>query len=111
MPKAFFLLPLLQYMNIESSFEGKDFVCGRMLQYLMQAADGASEELHSFHLLEALLFRVQLSLFTGRRQNALDILQVPSPILIRIMHSCRLSTNRLSRPELRNAAQNICPYQ
>lgn len=98
-------------MNIESSFEGKDFVCGRMLQYLMQAADGASEELGSFRLLEALLYRAQLSLFTGRQQNALDILQVPNPVLTGIINSCRLSTNRLSRPELCNAAQNICPYQ
>ncbi|XP_076119722.1 zinc finger C3H1 domain-containing protein isoform X4 [Alosa pseudoharengus] len=63
------------YMNMESAFEGKDFVCGRMLHYLAQTADGGSEELRSFRLLESLLYRVQLSLFTGRQQNALDILQ------------------------------------
>ncbi|XP_031421213.1 zinc finger C3H1 domain-containing protein isoform X2 [Clupea harengus] len=63
------------YMNMESSFEGKDFVCGRMLHYLVQTADGAGEERRSFRLLESLLYRAQLSLFTGRQQNALDILQ------------------------------------
>ncbi|XP_062403840.1 zinc finger C3H1 domain-containing protein isoform X2 [Sardina pilchardus] len=63
------------YMNMESAFEGKDFVCGRMLHYLAQTADGSSEELRSFRLLESLLYRAQLSLFAGRQQNALDILQ------------------------------------
>ncbi|XP_063053337.1 zinc finger C3H1 domain-containing protein isoform X2 [Engraulis encrasicolus] len=64
------------YMSMESSFEGKDFVCGRMLQHLLQTPDGDGEPLlRSFRLLESLLYRAQLSLFTGRRQNALDILQ------------------------------------
>lgn len=71
------LHPPLQYMSMESSFEGKDFVCGRMLQHLLQTPDGDGEPLlRSFRLLESLLYRAQLSLFTGRRQNALDILQV-----------------------------------
>ena len=84
MPKSSFLP--LQYMNMESSFEGKDFVCGRMLHYLVQTADGAGEERRSFRLLESLLYRAQLSLFTGRQQNALDILQGPSAVLTRIIN-------------------------
>ncbi|KAG5830577.1 hypothetical protein ANANG_G00312180 [Anguilla anguilla] len=64
-----------KYLTVESSFEGKDFVCGRMLQYLQGAAGGACSEPQSFQLLECLLYRVQLSLFTGRRQNALALLQ------------------------------------
>ncbi|KAJ8411244.1 hypothetical protein AAFF_G00172500 [Aldrovandia affinis] len=64
-----------KYLTIESSFDGKDYVCGRMLQYLLGAAGGDCSELQSFQLLECLLYRVQLSLFTGRHQNALAILQ------------------------------------
>lgn len=62
---------------MESSFEGKDYVCGRLLQYLLDCSwtSGFSERL-SFQLLESLLYRVQLSVFTGRLQNALAILQV-----------------------------------
>uniref|UniRef100_A0A8C9RXE5 Zinc finger C3H1-type containing n=1 Tax=Scleropages formosus TaxID=113540 RepID=A0A8C9RXE5_SCLFO len=63
------------YLNIESSFNGKDYVCGRMVQYLQQSAVDSCSELLSFQLLESLLYRVQLSLFSGRRQNALVILQ------------------------------------
>ncbi|KAG7454687.1 hypothetical protein MATL_G00262480 [Megalops atlanticus] len=64
-----------KYLTIESSFDGKDYVCGRMLQYLVGAAGGGCSELQSFQTLESLLYRVQLSLFTGRHQNALAILQ------------------------------------
>ncbi|KAJ8245270.1 hypothetical protein GJAV_G00268950 [Gymnothorax javanicus] len=60
-----------KYLTLESSFEGKDFVCGRMLQFLLGSAGGASVEPQSFQLLECLLYRVQLSLFTGRHRNAL----------------------------------------
>ncbi|KAK6319895.1 hypothetical protein J4Q44_G00090020 [Coregonus suidteri] len=64
------------YLTMESSFEGKDFVCGRLLKYLLDCSwtSGRSERL-SFQLLETLLYRVQLSVFTGRIQNALAILQ------------------------------------
>ncbi|KAL0968611.1 hypothetical protein UPYG_G00269160 [Umbra pygmaea] len=64
------------YLTLESTFEGKDYVCGRLLQYLLECAAswGVSERL-SFQLLESLLYRVQLSVFTGRLQNALAILQ------------------------------------
>ncbi|XP_020336771.1 zinc finger C3H1 domain-containing protein isoform X1 [Oncorhynchus kisutch] len=64
------------YLTMESSFEGKDYVCGRLLQYLLDCSwtSGFSERL-SFQLLESLLYRVQLSVFTGRLQNALAILQ------------------------------------
>ncbi|MCI4380410.1 hypothetical protein PGIGA_G00239920 [Pangasianodon gigas] len=63
------------YLSIESSFDGKDAVCKRMLQFLMDAAEGAVEESSSFHLLETLLYRTQLSVFTGRVHNAQHILQ------------------------------------
>ncbi|XP_020312656.1 zinc finger C3H1 domain-containing protein isoform X1 [Oncorhynchus kisutch] len=64
------------YLTTESLFEGKDYVCGRLLQYLLDCVgtSGLSERL-SFQLLESLLYRVQLSVFTGRLQNALAILQ------------------------------------
>uniref|UniRef100_H2ZZS1 Zinc finger C3H1-type containing n=1 Tax=Latimeria chalumnae TaxID=7897 RepID=H2ZZS1_LATCH len=64
------------FLNLETSFDGKDYVCSRMLQSLMEAAEGGKKsDLLSFQLLEALLFRVQLSHFTGRHQNALALLQ------------------------------------
>lgn len=64
---------------MENSFDGKDYVCGRMLQFLMEVTGGEENpNLLSFQLLETLLYRVQLSLFTGRHQNALVLLQVTS---------------------------------
>ncbi|XP_015253564.1 PREDICTED: zinc finger C3H1 domain-containing protein isoform X1 [Cyprinodon variegatus] len=64
-----------KYLNLESSFEGKDYVCDRLLQFLQtEASEGVTEKL-SFQLMEALLYRVQLSLFTGRMESALAILQ------------------------------------
>ncbi|XP_060784522.1 zinc finger C3H1 domain-containing protein [Neoarius graeffei] len=63
------------YLSIESSFDGKDAVCKRTLQFLMDAAEGAVEERSSFHLLETLLYRTQLSVFTGRVRHAQHILQ------------------------------------
>ena len=66
-------------MNLENSFDGKDYVCGRMLQFLMEVAGGEENlNLVSFQLLETLLYRVHLNLFTGRHQNALVLLQVTS---------------------------------
>lgn len=66
----------VQYLNLESSFEGKDYVCDRLLQFLLaEASSGVSEKL-SFQLMEALLYRVDLNLFTGRMESALAILQV-----------------------------------
>ncbi|KAM7415223.1 hypothetical protein PAMA_019848 [Pampus argenteus] len=63
------------YLNLESSFEGKDYVCERLLQYLLsEASSGVTEKL-SFQLMEALLYRVDLNLFTGRMESALAILQ------------------------------------
>lgn len=63
-------------MNLESSFEGKDYVCDRLLQFLLtEASSGITEKL-SFQLMEALLYRVHLNLFTGRMESALAILQV-----------------------------------
>ncbi|XP_067090888.1 zinc finger C3H1 domain-containing protein-like isoform X1 [Osmerus mordax] len=63
------------YLSLESSFEGKDYVCERLLRFLLgQAASSPTDKL-SFLLLEALLYRVQLSLFTGRMQSALAFLQ------------------------------------
>ena len=67
----------LQYLNLESSFEGKDYVCDRLLRFLVARAtsDGVTEKL-SFQLLETLLYRVDLNIFTGRIGGALAILQV-----------------------------------
>lgn len=66
----------MQYLNLESSFEGKDYVCDRLLQFLQgEASSGTSEKL-SFQLMEALLYRVHLNFFTGRMESALAILQV-----------------------------------
>ncbi|KAM6146253.1 LOW QUALITY PROTEIN: zinc finger C3H1 domain-containing protein [Phoenicopterus ruber ruber] len=64
------------FLNLENSYDGKDYVCGRMLQFLMEVT-GREENpnLVSFQLLETLLYRVHLSLFTGRHQNALVLLQ------------------------------------
>ncbi|XP_029453039.1 LOW QUALITY PROTEIN: zinc finger C3H1 domain-containing protein [Rhinatrema bivittatum] len=64
------------YLSLENTFDGKDYVCGRMLQFLMEAADGGKDSDYiSFQLLEVLLFRVQMNLFTGRQQNAIALLQ------------------------------------
>ncbi|XP_030626028.1 zinc finger C3H1 domain-containing protein [Chanos chanos] len=63
------------YLNIESTFERKESVCERLLQYLVGEAERTDPELHSFRLLESLLYRVQLNLFTGRKQKALVILE------------------------------------
>lgn len=69
-------LTSLQYLNLESSFEGKDYVCERLLQYLLSEASSSVTEKLSFQLMEALLYRVDLNLFTGRMESALAILQV-----------------------------------
>ncbi|XP_069484352.1 zinc finger C3H1 domain-containing protein [Ambystoma mexicanum] len=64
------------FLNLEISFEGKDYVCGRMLQFLMKSAQsGKISDNLSFQLLETLLLRVHISLFTGRYQNAVALLQ------------------------------------
>ncbi|KAJ1165395.1 hypothetical protein NDU88_005823 [Pleurodeles waltl] len=64
------------FLDLENSFDGKDYVCSRMLQFLMKAAESSKKSEHlSFQLLETLLLRVQLSLFTGRHQNAAALLQ------------------------------------
>ncbi|XP_041851940.1 zinc finger C3H1 domain-containing protein-like isoform X2 [Melanotaenia boesemani] len=63
------------YLNLENSFEGKDYVCERLLHFLLvESSLGVTEKL-SFQLMEALLFRVQLNLFTGRMESALALLQ------------------------------------
>lgn len=67
---------LSKYLNLESSFEGKDDVCERLLLFLLSDASPASSDKHSFQLMEALLYRVHLNLFTGRLEGALAILQV-----------------------------------
>ncbi|XP_056907701.1 zinc finger C3H1 domain-containing protein-like isoform X2 [Takifugu flavidus] len=63
------------YLNLESSFDGKDDVCERLLQFLLSDASSAASDKHSFQLMEALLYRVHLNLFTGRLEAALTILQ------------------------------------
>ena len=68
--------PFGQFLHLESTFEEKDYVCERMVEFLMGAAKKEASDTLSFQLLEALLFRVQLHIFTGRCQSALAILQV-----------------------------------
>ncbi|XP_076026870.1 zinc finger C3H1 domain-containing protein [Genypterus blacodes] len=63
------------YLDLDSSFEGKDYVCERLLQYLLNEASAGVTEKLSFQLMEALLYRVDLNLFTGRMESALAILQ------------------------------------
>ncbi|KAI4891814.1 hypothetical protein NFI96_028339 [Prochilodus magdalenae] len=63
------------YLNIENTFEGKDAVCNSMLQFLLEPLEGDKTEERSFQLLETLLYRTQLSVFTGRVHNARTILQ------------------------------------
>lgn len=51
-------------------------MCDRLLRFLIaEASAGVSDRL-SFQLLEALLYRVELNLFTGRMESALAIFQV-----------------------------------
>ncbi|XP_034390023.1 zinc finger C3H1 domain-containing protein-like isoform X2 [Cyclopterus lumpus] len=63
------------YLKLESSFEGKDYVCDRLLLFLVSEASPLVTDRLSFQLMEALLYRVQLNLFTGRMESALAILQ------------------------------------
>ncbi|XP_062856293.1 zinc finger C3H1 domain-containing protein [Trichomycterus rosablanca] len=63
------------YLNIESTYEGKDRVCERMLQFLNETAGDTVDELNSFRLLETLLYRAQLSVYTGRVSHAQFLLQ------------------------------------
>lgn len=85
-----------QYLDLESSFEGKDYVCERLLHFLLaEASSGTSEKL-SFQLMEALLYRVHLNLFSGRMESALAVLQV----------SC-WSTSP-PRPPVRSNRDSVC---
>ncbi|XP_075065630.1 zinc finger C3H1 domain-containing protein isoform X2 [Mixophyes fleayi] len=63
------------FLTLENSFDGKDQVCNRTLQYLMQKVEEEKSDILSLQCLEMLLYRVNLHLFTGRLQNALAILQ------------------------------------
>ncbi|XP_032894069.1 zinc finger C3H1 domain-containing protein isoform X2 [Amblyraja radiata] len=64
------------YLTLENSFEGKDYVCSRLVQFLMETMETSEKsEILSFQLLQSLLFWAQLSLLTGRQQNALAIFQ------------------------------------
>ncbi|KAI7811681.1 zinc finger C3H1 domain-containing protein-like [Triplophysa rosa] len=63
------------YMSVESAFEGKDYVCARLISHLLEMSRDGGSEIGSFQLFETLSFRVQLSVFTGRPHNALNILK------------------------------------
>ncbi|KAM5170774.1 zinc finger C3H1 domain-containing protein isoform 2-T2 [Mantella aurantiaca] len=64
------------FLTLENSFDGKDQVCSRALQCLMQQIqEDQDSKLLSLQCLEILLYRVHLNLFTGRLQNAHGILQ------------------------------------
>ncbi|XP_063303070.1 zinc finger C3H1 domain-containing protein isoform X1 [Pelobates fuscus] len=64
------------YLTLECSFNGKDSVCSKILQYLMWRLEEEKEsEQLSLQLLETLLYHIHLSLFSGRLQNALALLQ------------------------------------
>ncbi|XP_051917067.1 zinc finger C3H1 domain-containing protein-like isoform X2 [Hippocampus zosterae] len=64
------------YLSLASTFEAKDSVCERLVGFLLgeECGGGASEE-RSFRLLEALLYRVHLNVFTGRTAAGLAIFQ------------------------------------
>lgn len=64
------------FLTLENSFDGKDQVCSRAIQYLMQQIqEDQKSELFSLQCLEVLLYRAHVNLFTGRMQNAHAILQ------------------------------------
>ncbi|KAM9816489.1 zinc finger C3H1 domain-containing protein-like isoform X4 [Syngnathus typhle] len=63
------------YLSLASTFEAKDAVCERLLNFLLGEACGGVSEERSFQLLEALLYRVHLNVFTGRSEAALAIFQ------------------------------------
>lgn len=67
-------------------------MCERMLQFLMNDAGGAVDELSSFQLLETLLYRTQLSVFTGRVHNAQHLLQVRVPLSHTNTHTLKTHT-------------------
>lgn len=96
---VFIYLLLYKYLNLESSFEGKDDVCERLLLFLLSDASPAASDKHSFQLMEALLYRVHLNLFTGRLEGALAILQV-SGTLDRFSFSTRRVALTASPPHL-----------
>uniref|UniRef100_A0A8C4ND19 Putative zinc-finger domain-containing protein n=1 Tax=Eptatretus burgeri TaxID=7764 RepID=A0A8C4ND19_EPTBU len=65
-----------QYLSLEHSFEGKNFVSSCLQQYLMTKAEaGSHTRTCSRRLLETLLYRVQLHMCSGRLQAALAIFQ------------------------------------
>ncbi|CAN9498667.1 unnamed protein product [Ophioblennius macclurei] len=64
-----------KYLTLEASFEGKDSVCERLLTFLMTESSPDASPRLSFHLMEALLYRVELSVFSGREENAVGLLQ------------------------------------
>lgn len=80
----------MQYLNIESTFEGRNAVCNSLLQFLLEPPEGGRTEERSFQLLEALLYRTQLSIFTGRMKNARNILEVHTHT-----HTCLLYTGHI----------------
>lgn len=66
----------VQYLSLASTFEAKDSVCERLVGFLLGEECGDPSEERSFQLLEALLYRVHLNVFTGRMAAGLDIFQV-----------------------------------
>ncbi|XP_044305737.1 zinc finger C3H1 domain-containing protein isoform X2 [Varanus komodoensis] len=64
------------FLELENTFDGKDYVCRRMLQFLTDKTKCEENlDIWSFQLLEILLYRVHLSLFTGKHQNAVALFQ------------------------------------
>ncbi|XP_056307430.1 zinc finger C3H1 domain-containing protein [Danio aesculapii] len=63
------------YVSVESRFEGKDFVAARLVSHLLDAPD-LQPDLRSFQLLETLLYRAQLSVFSGRTRSATHTLKI-----------------------------------
>ncbi|XP_077374052.1 zinc finger C3H1 domain-containing protein isoform X2 [Festucalex cinctus] len=66
------------YLSLSATFEAKDSVCERLVNFLLACEDASSseegEEL-SFQLLEALVYRVHLNVFAGRPDAALALFQ------------------------------------
>lgn len=92
-------------------------MCERLLQYLVVEASCDGTERRSFQLMEALLYRVQLSLFTGRMESALAILQVGAPSVLslydpahqQVWNDLCLFQNALKSSQERSVADHMTP--
>ncbi|XP_028305149.1 zinc finger C3H1 domain-containing protein isoform X2 [Gouania willdenowi] len=64
-----------KYLTSENSFEGQEHVSKRLLHFLCEKASSGVTEKVSFQLMEVVLFRVELHLFTGRRKEGNQLME------------------------------------